>query len=325
MTKDDAATHARVRPLPTPPAQGAIVESWSLKHPVVSVLVPTYNHVDYIKNCLNGILCQQTTFPFEVLIRDDASSDGTSEVIDAYRKDYCDLVRVVRNKVTLYPQTKPLPQLQPYARGKYVAVCEGDDYWVSPFKLQRQADFLEAHPQFVATAHSNLVLADGIVTAEEPPNAGRLRQGDLLPFLTSLPPLALMFRNSSTFPIATINRATFGDTVIKAWLCSRGDAFVDTSYFGAVHLIHSKGVFSGASLADQLSYSAQSLMTAAEFLNQNGNVDTGREAALMAIEALIRQAEEVCGPGLEVRRQLGSRWLRNQMHYLPRRLLRLGV
>ena len=122
----------------------------------VSVICNTYNHGEYIKSALNGFVSQKTDFGFEVLIHDDASTDNTQDIIREYEKRYPDIIKPIYQTENQYSQRIPIgPTFQnPRIRGKYVAFCEGDDYWTDPYKLQKQYDFLEDHPDYSMCASS---------------------------------------------------------------------------------------------------------------------------------------------------------------------------
>ena len=126
---------------------------------LVSVLCTAYNHEEYIRDALESIVTQQTDFPFELLVNDDASTDGTAAIIREYAEKYPDIVRPFYQEKNLYSQDIDIyyAVFFPNARGKYVAFCEGDDYWTDPTKLQRQVDFLEAHPEYSACVHNTLL------------------------------------------------------------------------------------------------------------------------------------------------------------------------
>ena len=118
---------------------------------LVSVCVITYNHCNYIRQCLDGILMQQTSYPFEIIINDDSSTDGTTEIIKDYVTKYPDIIRPIFHEENQY--SKGVRGMFanfcfPKARGKYIALCEGDDYWTDPLKLQKQVDFLESNAQY---------------------------------------------------------------------------------------------------------------------------------------------------------------------------------
>lgn len=130
---------------------------------MVSVRVITYMHESYIRDCLEGILMQKTTFPVEVNIHDDASTDGTQDIIRAYAKRYPSTIRTYFQVENSY--NKPDVQdrrgaFKAMFRGRYVAKCEGDDYWTHPLKLQQQIDFLEQHPDYAGCFHNAVVTFD---------------------------------------------------------------------------------------------------------------------------------------------------------------------
>lgn len=137
--------------------------------PVVSVTVATYQHAPYIKECLEGILMQKTDFPFEIIIGEDESTDGTREICIEYANKYPDKIRLFlrdRKQSQYYDETgKFIGRFNGHwnrmsARGKYIAWCEGDDYWINPFKLQKQIDFLESNPNYSFCFHNSLVIYD---------------------------------------------------------------------------------------------------------------------------------------------------------------------
>lgn len=127
--------------------------------PVVSVCVITYNHGKYIRQCLDGILMQEVTFPYEILIHDDASPDNTAEIIREYEVKYPEIIKPIYQTVNQYSQGIDVGKYNfERAVGKYIALCEGDDYWSDPKKLQMQVDFLEKNPEYMGTAHSVLIV-----------------------------------------------------------------------------------------------------------------------------------------------------------------------
>lgn len=118
------------------------------KNICVSICCITYNHVDYIERALDGFLMQKTDFDFEILIHDDCSTDGTIEILKRYKEQYPDMIQVIYEKENQYSKGTLLFQdiLYPKSRGEYIAICEGDDYWIDPLKLQKQIDYLMLHP-----------------------------------------------------------------------------------------------------------------------------------------------------------------------------------
>jgi glycosyltransferase involved in cell wall biosynthesis len=123
--------------------------------PVVSVCCLTFNHEPFIRRCLDGFLMQETTFPVEVLIHDDASTDGTAAIVREYEARYPGILRPIYQSENQRSRgVRPNIRFNyPRARGRYIALCEGDDYWTDPLQLQTQIEFLEAHPEYVVCYH----------------------------------------------------------------------------------------------------------------------------------------------------------------------------
>lgn len=126
---------------------------------MVSVLCTAFNHGKYIRQTLEGFVSQQTSFPFEVLVNDDCSSDDTAEIIREFAENYPHIIRPFIQEKNLYSQGISIHKhvFYPALRGKYIAFCEGDDCWTDPMKLQLQVDFLESHPDYSACVHNSKI------------------------------------------------------------------------------------------------------------------------------------------------------------------------
>lgn len=140
--------------------------------PLVSVNTITYNHAPYIRQCLEGILMQKTTYPIELLIHDDASTDGTDDIIREYEARYSDIIKPIYQTENQFSKNMGISRRFqfPRAKGKYLAMCEGDDYWTDPNKLQRQVDFLEANPDYSACTHQCMTVYEYKDVSPEPYN-----------------------------------------------------------------------------------------------------------------------------------------------------------
>jgi len=144
------------------------MQAWkgNLSQPLVSVNCITYNHEPYIRDALNGFLMQETNFPFEVLVHDDASTDKTADIIREYEARYPKIIKPIYQTANQYSQGINISRNYQYprAKGKYIALCEGDDYWIDPKKLQMQTNFLEENQEYgmVHTDRDVLIVKTGL-------------------------------------------------------------------------------------------------------------------------------------------------------------------
>ena len=126
------------------------------KEVLLTVACAVYNHEKTIENTILGFLRQKTDFAYEVIIHDDCSTDSSLAIIRKYEQLYPDIIHVISQVQNQYSRGKKIVYdfIYPEARGKYIALCEGDDYWIDENKLQIQVDYLEAHPECMMTTHN---------------------------------------------------------------------------------------------------------------------------------------------------------------------------
>lgn len=134
-------------------------------NPLVSICCTTYNHELYINDAIEGFLMQKTNFPIEIIIHDDASTDKTALIIKEYADKHPGLIIPILQKENQWSQgIRPsLKFVWPRTQGKYIALCEGDDYWTDPNKLQKQVDLLEKNQEFSICFHEVKILKEGIL------------------------------------------------------------------------------------------------------------------------------------------------------------------
>lgn len=145
-----------------------IIASWQedIDQPIVSVCCTAFNHESYIEDALEGFLIQETEFPFEIIIHDDASTDNTADIIRKYEEKYPRLIKAIYQTENQYSKGLKIgPQLIfPRARGAYLALCEGDDFWTCRNKLERQVSFLRQNPEVSLSIHRAYISIDNEVT-----------------------------------------------------------------------------------------------------------------------------------------------------------------
>lgn len=130
------------------------------KEIIVSICSITYNHAPYIRQCLDGFMMQKTNFKYEVIINDDCSTDGTTQILKEYADMYPDIIIPICHEENLYSKGvrgMMVKFVYPLVKGKYIAICEGDDYWTDPYKLQKQVDYMESHPECAVCFHPVMV------------------------------------------------------------------------------------------------------------------------------------------------------------------------
>lgn len=133
---------------------------------MVTIRCLAYNQEKYIRQCLEGFVMQKTNFRFEAIIHDDASTDGTADIIREFEAKYPDIIKPIYETENQYSKHDGSIYriMEEHTHGKYVAYCEGDDYWIDPLKLQKQFDILENDPTISLCHHDFKILANGELT-----------------------------------------------------------------------------------------------------------------------------------------------------------------
>lgn len=139
-----------------------MTEQCSKEPLMVTIRCITYNHEPYIRQCLEGFVMQKTNFRFEAIVHDDASTDGTADIIREFADKYPDIIKPIFETENQYSKHDGSIRriMDAHTHGKYVAICEGDDYWIDPLKLQKQVDFMEAHLEYTLCFHSAKVIGN---------------------------------------------------------------------------------------------------------------------------------------------------------------------
>ena len=138
-----------------------IMATWTgdITKPLVSVVCHTFNQVNYIRSALNGFLIQETDFPFEIILHDDCSTDGTKEIVEEYAKKYPNLIIPIIQKENKYSKDIDILSITfPKSKGDYISFCEGDDFWIHPKKIFHQYYEMERNKEAYICFHSSLEL-----------------------------------------------------------------------------------------------------------------------------------------------------------------------
>lgn len=208
--------------------------------PLVSICSITYNHEKYIAEALDGILNQKTNFPFEIILDDDCSSDNNALIIKKYVEKFPKIIKANLRKINVGMKTNVIENLK-RAQGKYIALCEGDDFWIDELKLQKQVDFLEENPDYALISSRAFVnQIDGNILGMP----GTYSYRDILEkncFLT----LTVMFRSENFDQTTTylLEGLNVGDWPISISMLKHGKGML-TDDITAVYRIHAGGVFS---------------------------------------------------------------------------------
>ncbi len=140
------------------PTEDSIRQGWADDTPIISVLCAVFNHEKSISDCLNGLLSQRTTVPFEIIVRDDCSIDNSRDVIKAFAARYPNIITTIYETSNQFDKTGPLEAMFAEASGMYFAICEGDDFWIDAEKLEDQMMLATKYPnaQLIAAYHWEL-------------------------------------------------------------------------------------------------------------------------------------------------------------------------
>lgn len=211
----------------------------------VSVAMVTYNHEPYIAKALDSVLMQKTGFDYEIVIGEDCSTDGTRAIIIDYQHRYPDKFRLLLNDKNL-GMHKNADQIINACRGDYIAMLDGDDYWTSPHKLQKQFDFLESHPECSICFHDALIVHEDGSKEPSPYRPSQKEFSALEDLLIDnyIPTCAVMLRRGLIGKVPEwVKTLKMGDWVVYILNARHGMVgYINEPM--AVYLVHRNGVWS---------------------------------------------------------------------------------
>ena len=207
--------------------------------PLLSVCLITYNHKDFIRGAIEGVLMQQVNFSFELIIADDYSTDGTREILLQYQQKYPSLIKLILQEKNVGAAQNWI-DLITAPKTKYIAYFEGDDYWIDPEKLQKQVDFLELNGEYSFTFHQGLKINE-LTSQYEVYPLSDIRSFDADSFLKmpTIPMASLVYR--SNVPLKIFKSHSHGDFLMLCSLLSHGKAWFINEVM-SVYRVHPSGV-----------------------------------------------------------------------------------
>lgn len=269
-----------------------------ISSPLVSVVCVTYNHEKFLRQALDGFLMQKTSFPVEIILAEDCSTDGTRKICEEYKAKYPEQINYIFSDHNVGPQANELRAMQA-VRGKYIAYCEGDDYWTEPNKLQWQVDFMESHPEYSVCWHRfrnfNVetgeewqdrchVLFDKRTLSEpDTPYAGIDVDMNLYfsDFYTQ--PLTMLYRTDA-LDLRLYDRFKYFRDMHQMYFLLRAGKGRILSFNGACHISHKGGI---ASMISKKQYSEVSLPTDREFFWKTLDFGGPRHMYMATLDAYL--------------------------------------
>ncbi|MFY0687770.1 MAG: glycosyltransferase [Cyclobacteriaceae bacterium] len=267
--------------------------------PMVTVRTSTFQHAEYIEKCIEGVLLQETDFPIEFIIGEDYSTDGTRERVFKYAEQYSEVIRVITADYNVGSKANGRRCIEA-SRGKYMAICEGDDYWTDPKKLQKQVDFLEANADYNICFHAVQILdKDGMLKDDditEVPNEVT-DINDLLEKGNFIHTPTVLFRNNLRKVPEELLRAPYGDFFMHA--INVEDKKI--KYFPEVMAVYREGVgvWSSRSRNARVIDTIRLYKLVCEYFEKNGNIDACNlmiNKRLRSIAGEIQEISKQCKP-----------------------------
>lgn len=257
-----------------------VTAGWENKEspPIVSICCATFNHEQFIHDAMHGFLSQRTLFPFEILVHDDASTDNTLEVVRDYQSRFPSIIRVIAQSENQYSKGRRIvgELIMPEAKGQYLAICEGDDYWTDPEKLAKQVRFLENNPDYV------LCYSDCVGLDQESGNTVKVAgvRWDLsereLQETASIFTLTTCFRNVlHPWPVE-VSRAPYGDLTLWSLLGDHGKGKFLRDIGSSRYRMHTAGLHSMQTRNRKLQMSLETLMTLCLFRVKRGEMQIAK-------------------------------------------------
>lgn len=256
----------------------------STERPVLSILCLTYNHERFLSQALDSFLAQCTNFNFEIVVGEDCSTDGTAAILADYAEKFPNIIKPLWSTVNL-GMVGNMRRTQAACVGRYIAICEGDDYWTDPCKLQKQVDFLESNADYVLCFHDAFVLRGDVIDMR--PQLGRrfrrnasasdLMGGWLISTLT------VCYRNVLDSIPPEFDQVPLLDLCLWSLLGEHGKGAFLGEIKPAIYRVHNGGVISNKSEDRKRRMTMVTFSFISNYWDRRGDVGLARKAAFKAV------------------------------------------
>ena len=258
------------------------MDNWDDEKSAVSILCTSHNHEKFIDSALQSILSQKTNFRFIIYIGDDNSTDQTRVKIEQYFDRYPTIVIPIYKKINKYLKFHIACSLYEMTDTEYIALCDGDDSWSDVYKLQKQHDFLESHPNFVATHHSfinmngnELVSSQYLVAPMDDGDQFSFTRQQLLKYVDLLPSTLFFKRIPLDFP--WYYRFIYnGDNFVISKLGKYGDCKYLKSIEPTIRNVHTKSLWTSITSSERNLKLAESRFWIGIYWSEDGNYELGK-------------------------------------------------
>ncbi|RDU63570.1 glycosyl transferase family 2 [Helicobacter didelphidarum] len=276
-------------------SQDEIMQHWdkSIEKPLCSVLCITYNHKNFIAQALDSMLEQETDFPFDIIIHDDCSTDGTDTIIKEYEAKYPKIIKALYEEENQYSKRENgnnFLGIMHKMAAKYIALCEGDDYWNDPKKIQIQVDFLESHQEYVLCYHDCDVLDnDKLMPGDYHKQDG---SGEMMQkFHLCIPTRCACYRNVIDYfdlnVADSIQKIINGDIFVWSLLGKYGNAKYLSQIKPAIYRLHDGGVWSSLKVQERYANEVKTFFYIAEYYRNKGDSNLSNYIMILAMKSFL--------------------------------------
>lgn len=272
-----------------------IISTWSSANnaPLLSICCIAYNHEKYIEDALTGFLIQETDFPIEILIHDDASTDNTANIIRDYEARYPNIIKPIYQTENQFSLGRRMNAEFNFTRalGDYLAICEGDDYWVDIRKLQKQVGYLVANPSYVLTFTDAITFNNEGVLDTDFGGAKRDLSAEDLLVGTPIKTLTTCFRNVFKGKIwpPELKKAYYGDLTIWSLLGDYGSGKYMDDISPSMYRVHDEGIHSSTSEKTRYRNYLQTLLCLYSYRNMQADQRAARLIARKMVRHLVKE------------------------------------